>query len=269
MAKTTKRKSTGPRAVTSPYCAPSKSKIHQRGLFATCAIKKDTELIEYVGEKITKEEGDNRGNALVEESAGTGDAAVYIFILDDQWDIDGNVPHNTARLINHSCAPNCEAQIIDDSEIWIVSLKDIKKGEELTFDYGFDLVHWADHPCRCGMPNCVGYIVSQENWPELKMLIAEKAKKKAKQAKKKAKQVKKASASKPTKKASASKPTKKSSASKPTKKSSASKPTKKSSASKPTKKATKKTVPKGKKSPAKKAAGKKSKKAGAKKKRGK
>ena len=162
------------KAITSPYCQPSGSPIHHRGLFATRTISKDTEIIEYVGEKISKEEADERGQALMETSAGTDDPSVYIFILNDQYDIDGNFEYNTARLINHSCQPNCEAQIVDDEEIWIVALRTIQKGEELTFDYGFDLEHYEDHPCHCGAPKCVGYIVAKEHRPDLRELLKHK-----------------------------------------------------------------------------------------------
>lgn len=170
-----------PAATTSPWCAPSASSIHQQGLFATKFIPADTLLIEYVGERISKEEADRRGHQLMDESAGTGDASVFIFILDDLWDIDGNFPHNTARLINHSCAPNAEAQVIGD-EIWIVALRDIESGEEITFDYGFDLDHYEEHPCRCGQPNCIGYIVSKEYWSRLRRLLKKKTDKEAKRA---------------------------------------------------------------------------------------
>lgn len=184
MAKSKSSKTKAPqKPVTSPFCKPEGSAIHQQGLFASKKIPKDAEIIPYVGEKISKKEGDKRAIDLADEREGTGDASVYMFILDDDYDIDGNVPHNTAKLINHGCDPNCEAQIIDD-EIWIVALKDIKKGEELTFDYGFDLDHYEDHPCLCGSPKCIGYIVSREYWGELKEKIA---KKKAKAQKKKAK----------------------------------------------------------------------------------
>jgi len=91
--------------------------------------------------------------------------------LDDEWDIDGNVPWNTARLINHSCDPNCEAWIIG-RRVYIYSLREIKKGEELTFDYGFDIECYEDHPCRCGSSNCIGFIVIQEQWPELRKRLA-------------------------------------------------------------------------------------------------
>ena len=54
------------------------------------------------------------------------------------------------------------------AQIFIYSLRDIKDGEELTFDYGFDIECYQDHPCLCGRPCCVGYIVSREQWPKLK-----------------------------------------------------------------------------------------------------
>jgi|TARA_B100001093_G_scaffold381507_1_gene367034 hypothetical protein len=192
MANSKSSKSSTREAVTSEYCHESDSSIHQSGLFATRSIAKDTEIIEYVGEIISKKEADERGQALLESSAGTDNASVYIFILDDDRDIDGAVPYNTARLINHSCKPNCEAQIVDDEEIWIVSLTTIAKGEELTFDYGFDLEHYEDHPCRCGKPNCVGYIVAKEHWPELSKLVNAKAKKKTTSKGKKKSETKKA-----------------------------------------------------------------------------
>ena len=107
---------------------------------------------------------------------------MYIFTLNKNYDIDGNVPWNTARLINHSCAPNCEA-IVDEEEdnIFIHAMRDIHPGDELTFDYGFDIDCFEEHPCLCGRPECVGYIVGQDYWPELKKRLAKKeAKKEAK-----------------------------------------------------------------------------------------
>ena len=53
------------------------------------------------------------------------------------------------------------------------------KGTELSFDYGFDLENYLDHPCRCGSDNCIGYIVGVDYWKELKRLIRKKAKTKA------------------------------------------------------------------------------------------
>ena len=86
---------------------------------------------------------------------------LVFFDLDETTDLDGNVEHNPARFINHSCSPNCEAQSEED-RIWIVALRDIKAGEELGFNYGYDLEDYLEHPCRCGAKNCVGYIVAEE-----------------------------------------------------------------------------------------------------------
>jgi SET domain-containing protein len=164
----------------SKWCEVRRSGIHGRGLFAKKHIPQGTNIIEYLGEKIDKEESNKRGWAQIDYAKKTGDAAVYIFTLDDEYDIDGDKPWNSARLINHSCKPNCEAWIEGDS-IWIGSLRDIEKDEELFYNYGFDLESWEDHPCYCGAKRCVGYIAGKEYWPELKKRIsAKKAKTKAK-----------------------------------------------------------------------------------------
>ena len=127
------------------------SPIHGTGAFAKTAICKGTRLLEYLGEKITKGESLRR----CEQNNA------YIFTLNDQQDLDGNVPWNPARFINHSCAPNCEAEK-DDDRIWVIATRDIQAGEEITFNYGYDLVDYKDSPCLCGAPNCVGYMVAEE-----------------------------------------------------------------------------------------------------------
>ena len=162
----------------SPHIKVRDSEVHGSGLFAARDIPEDTYIIEYIGERIDKEESQRRGNALYEESEKTGCAAVYIFTLNDEVDLDGSHPDNKARLINHSCDPNCEAQQCEEDRLWIVSLRDLKKGEELSFNYGFDLETYEDHPCRCGSKNCVGFIVAEEYWGELKKIEKRKKKKK-------------------------------------------------------------------------------------------
>jgi SET domain-containing protein len=62
-------------------------------------------------------------------------------------------------LINHSCAPNCRAEVVR-GRIWIVARTDIPAGAELTFDYGFSLAEGRLHPCRCGAARCAGFIVN-------------------------------------------------------------------------------------------------------------
>lgn len=149
------------------------SEIHGCGVYATEAIPAGTRIIEYVGELIDKEESERRAWKQHAHAEETGEAAVYIFTLNKRWDIDGNVPWNTARLINHSCDPNCEAWI-EGRRIYIYALRDIAAGEELSFDYGFDVDCYEDHPCRCGSEACVGFIVSREQWGELRERLAGK-----------------------------------------------------------------------------------------------
>ena len=127
------------------------SPIHGTGGFAKSLLPQGTWIIEYVGERITKQESLTRCRA--------GDE--YIFSVDEETDLDGKVEWNPARFLNHSCAPNGEAELID-GRIWIVALRDIPAGEEVTFDYGYDLEDYRDHPCQCGAPGCVGYIVAGE-----------------------------------------------------------------------------------------------------------
>lgn len=150
----------------SDSCEVRGSEIHGRGVYATRHIPAEEKIIEYVGELVDKEESGKRGEAQAGRAQKNGDAAVYIFNVSKKYDIDGNVPWNTARLINHSCEPNCEAWQTG-KKIFIHSLRDIPAGEELTFDYGFDVECYEDHPCKCGRSACVGYIVSRAQWEML------------------------------------------------------------------------------------------------------
>lgn len=147
----------------SELCEVRGSSIHGRGVYATRAIAAEERIIEYVGEIISKEESGLRGTAQQELATANGDAAVYIFTLTKKYDLDGNVPWNTARLINHSCEPNCEAWS-EGKRIYIHALRDIAEGEELSFDYGFDVECYEEHPCLCGRQTCVGFIVSRTQW---------------------------------------------------------------------------------------------------------
>ncbi len=149
------------------YCEARQSPIHGTGLFATRPIHKGTKVIEYLGERISKAESERRGLARMEDSAKTGRGSVYVFELDNETDLDGAFDWNPARLINHSCDPNCEA-LNYDGRIWIVALRSIQAGEELTFDYGYDIRYHKDHPCHCGSPKCVGYIVRKDQRRRLK-----------------------------------------------------------------------------------------------------
>ncbi len=135
-----------------------KSKIDNRGLYAAKSIKKDTKIIEYKGKIITVKETETNPKF-------DNDKAIYLFNLNKKYDLDGDFKYNTARLINHSCDPNCEVDGVG-LKLWIYAIKDIKKNEELTYDYGFSFdKDYKDFPCRCGAKNCVGFIVnSQSRW---------------------------------------------------------------------------------------------------------
>ena len=80
-----------------------------------------------------------------------------------RYDLDGDVSWNTARLINHSCSNNCDYNGTG-LKLWVIAIKDIKKGEELTCDYGFGYdKNYKQFRCKCGSKNCCGYIVRAES----------------------------------------------------------------------------------------------------------
>ena len=132
------------------------SPIHGRGLFAKRSIGGDERVIEYTGAMIDKAESWRRRKAGNE----------FIFELDAELDLDGNVAWNLARFINHSCAPNGRVELVQ-GRVWVVAGRDIAAGEEITFNYSYDLDDFEEHACHCGAPDCAGYIVAEELMPEL------------------------------------------------------------------------------------------------------
>tara|TARA_Y100000310_G_C20640656_1_gene793699 strand:+ start:140 stop:676 length:537 start_codon:yes stop_codon:yes gene_type:complete len=167
---------------TSEWITVKESAVHNKGVFAAKDIPKGTKIIEYVGERITKTESTIRADKVIDDSLrDKTKGAVYLFEINKKYDIDGNVDYNTARFINHSCDPNCEVDF-EGERIFIFSIKDIKKGEELNYDYGYDIDNYEDHRCKCGAKNCIGYIVSKEDWPKLKRKVGKKKAKEKKRA---------------------------------------------------------------------------------------
>ena len=131
-----------------------KSKIDNKGLYANQNIKEGTKIIEYKGKIVTKKK-------VEEDPKFDTEKAIYLFNLNKKYDLDGDFKFNTARLINHSCNPNCEVAGVG-LKVWVYAIRDIKKGEELSYDYGFGYdEYYKDFPCRCGSKNCVGYIVRE------------------------------------------------------------------------------------------------------------
>ena len=152
-----------------------KSTLHGSGLFASSDIKKGEQVIEYIGDKVTKKEGDKRADKQIKKAQRNNkNGMVYIFELNKRYDIDGGVARNYARFINHSCDPNLEVEIIDN-HIWISSIKKIKKGAELLYNYGYPFdSDFEDHICKCGSKKCIGYILSYDDWPKLKKELRKK-----------------------------------------------------------------------------------------------
>ena len=133
------------------------SPIHGTGGFARVDIPTGTRVMEYVGRKISKAES----LRLCELNNQ------YIFALDDEYDLDGSAGFNPARFLNHSCAPNCEAELVN-GRVWIIALRNIRAAEEITFNYGYDLDDYKEHPCRCGAAECAGYIVAESLFAHLR-----------------------------------------------------------------------------------------------------
>ena len=133
-----------------------RSKINNRGLYATDNIKKGTKIIQYKGKIITVKESESNPKY-------DNDKAIYLFNINKKFDLDGDFKFNTARLINHSCDPNCEVDGVG-YKLWIYAIKDIKKNEELTYDYGFSFdKDYRNYRCNCKSEKCCGYIVRGES----------------------------------------------------------------------------------------------------------
>jgi len=110
------------------------------GLYATEPIKQGEFIIEYIGERITAQEAAQRKTR-------------YLFEIDERHTIDGATRKNIARYVNHFCNPNVEAEI-EDGEIHLSALRDIKAGEELGFDYGEEYFNEFIKPYGCKCPSC-------------------------------------------------------------------------------------------------------------------
>ena len=131
-----------------------KSNIDKRGLYASKNINPGVKIIDYIGKLISKKEAQRN-----EKFDNKKD--IYLFNINERYDLDGDFKWNTARLMNHSCNPNCEVEGAG-LKLWITSLREIKKREELTYDYGFGYdSDYKQFPCKCRSSNCVGYIVRE------------------------------------------------------------------------------------------------------------
>ncbi|XP_048118756.1 histone-lysine N-methyltransferase 2C isoform X1 [Alosa alosa] len=135
----------------------AQSHIQGLGLFAARDIEKQTMVIEYLGNILRKEVASRK-----EFSYKCQNRAVYMFRIDNEHILDATLTGGLARYINHSCAPNCVAEVVTFErgyKIIISSNRRIEKGEELCYDYKFDQADDQHKiPCHCGAVNCRKWI---------------------------------------------------------------------------------------------------------------
>lgn len=159
MKKTSPNSSTPANAQSLAY-EVHRSPIHGNGVFARRNIEAGECIVEYEGERITSDE-----SAVRAEKSGGPVNHTFFFSLADGNVIDGGSGGNDSRFINHACEPNCEAYE-EDGRVFIYSLHEIEKGEELYYNYA--LIYEERHTravkkmfeCRCGAPSCTGTMLA-------------------------------------------------------------------------------------------------------------
>jgi SET domain-containing protein len=127
-----------------PRLVRRRSAISGWGVYAARPIPEDTRIVEYKGALIPQAEAWRREQRYLPRHR------IWIFTIDGRWARDAGVGGNIARYINHACRPNCYVDIAG-RHIWILASRDIRPGEELTYDYNTD--GYAGIPCRC-RPRC-------------------------------------------------------------------------------------------------------------------
>lgn len=131
----------------------ARSRIQGLGLYAAKDLEKHTMVIEYIGTVIRNEVANRREKIYELQNRG-----IYMFRINNEQVIDATLTGGPARYVNHSCAPNCVAEVVTfdkEDKIIIISSRRIPKGEELTYDYQFDFEDDQHKiPCHCGAWNC-------------------------------------------------------------------------------------------------------------------
>src|SRR6202451_2175199 len=132
------------------------SRVRGYGVFALRRIRKGTNIIEYLGERVSHELADAR-------YAGKDpkDGHTFLFTVNAKTVIDAGVNGNEARFVNHGCDPNCQTVQIG-TRIFIEAIRTIRPREELAYDYRIE--RDADDPpnvdvvfrCLCGAKKCRG-----------------------------------------------------------------------------------------------------------------
>ncbi|MDZ4747542.1 MAG: SET domain-containing protein-lysine N-methyltransferase [Saprospiraceae bacterium] len=169
---------------TQPYHIVRTSKIHGRGVFAKRPVRTGIRVLEYNGPIISEKEADDIGISTDKE----GHSHTMLFQISKKRVINGN-EGGDARYVNHGCDPNCETEQ-DGDKIFIKSVRAIKQGEELVYDYHLQVPgkitdkEKKEYACYCGSPDCRGTQIAAT-------ILAKQAKKDEKKRKKQEEEKKK------------------------------------------------------------------------------
>lgn len=126
------------------------SAIQGLGLFALRNFNRGERLLAYAGSVST-----------VRPAQASASSPIYALEIRPGLWLDGSGQANISRHANHSCAPNAELVFVDESAgAWLIAQENIPADAEITFDYGFNLAESLFQPCRCGQPDCIGYIIA-------------------------------------------------------------------------------------------------------------
>ncbi len=148
------------KALDRDFTQVKESLVEGRGVFAKRNIPKGSRIIEYQGKRVNKKD-------LISDMVAGKTSLRYVMNLSETVAIDAERSGNDSRFINHSCEPNCTVYFFDDKP-FIYALREINKGEELSFDYqlGTDSKDLNPDlkkelfPCNCGSEKCKGTLFS-------------------------------------------------------------------------------------------------------------
>ena len=149
-----------PAAKPRPNLVRKRSRVHGFGVFTAEPISKNTRVIDYAGELVRNSRSEAR------EDRYLADGCIWVFRVNRTWSRDAAVGGNIARFINHSCTPNCWFEVVDKT-IWIRAARQIRRGEELTYDYGLVYEGRLSNrarkafACRCGARRCRGTMLAK------------------------------------------------------------------------------------------------------------